>query len=87
MANELTITFPDRIAEEISQLPDPQKFVIQAVEHALRSRAPQPGAGPSKWARLVARIESEPGFGDPGEAFEQARKEFRRSFRFKHDES
>ncbi|HYN21752.1 MAG TPA: hypothetical protein VE078_12380 [Thermoanaerobaculia bacterium] len=83
---ELTITVPDKIAQQVSRLPDPQDFVIRAVEDALR-RAPEPVGGIPKWARVVAQIESLPGLGDYEETFQRSQKEFRRSFRFKHDES
>jgi hypothetical protein len=42
-------------------------------------------AEPSKWARLVAEIESRPSLGDYADELRRSQKEFRRNFRFKHD--
>lgn len=87
VADEITIVLRDKIARQVARLPNPQEFVNQAVEHALRNQdsAPQTEA-PSKWARLVERIESQPGLGEYDEKFRRDMKEFRRNFRFKHDE-
>ena len=85
MATELTFRVRDRIAKEISRMPDPEEFVNQALETALQNQTSTP-EGTSKWARLVAEIESLPGLGDYEETFRKDQKEFRRSFRFKHDE-
>ena len=85
MADEVTIILRDKIARQVARLPNPQEFVNRAVEHALRSQGSQPSEGPSKWARLVERIESRPGLGDYEKEFRTSRKEFRSSFRFKHD--
>ena len=67
-------------------MPDPEEFVNQALETALQSQASKPIEDSSKWARLVAEIESLPGLGEYEETFRRDQKEFRRSFRFKHDE-
>jgi hypothetical protein len=47
---------------------------------------PKPTEGVSKWARLVAKIESLPGLGDYDKVLRESQKEFRESFWFKHDE-
>ena len=87
VADEITIVLRDKIARQVARLPNPQEFVSQAVEHALRNRGSSSQTeAPSKWARLVAEIESLPGLGDYEETFRKDQKEFRRSFRFKHDE-
>ncbi|HET9229276.1 MAG TPA: hypothetical protein VFR31_21535 [Thermoanaerobaculia bacterium] len=87
MADEITIVLRDKIARQVARLPNPQEFVNQAVEHALHNQGlPAQMEAPSKWARLVAEIESLPGLGDYEETFRKDQKEFRRSFRFKHDE-
>ena len=86
MATELTFKVRDRIAEEISRLPDPEEFVNQALETALQSRVSKPVGSTSKWARLVTEIESLPGLGEYEETLRGDQREFRRSFRFKHDE-
>jgi len=82
-----TILFPDEISEQVSRLPNPHEFVSRAVADALRHQTPEPtGGGMSRWAQVVTRIESQPGLGEHAKSFERSRKEFRRSFRFKHDE-
>jgi len=82
-----TILFPDEISEQVSRLPNPHEFVSRAVADALRHQTSEPtGAGIPKWAQVVTRIESQPGLGEHAGNFERSRKEFRRSFRFKHDE-
>jgi hypothetical protein len=83
----LTFNLPDDLAEEVSHLEDPDRFVVQALTKALkRQDTAEQEAEPSKWAQLVARIESEgASLGEYAEAFKQSGKEFRRNFRFKHD--
>lgn len=87
---KLTITFPDEIAKLVRRLPDPDKFVSQAVEKALNQEPippEQPIPGKSRWARLVEEIEENPlSLGDFAEQADRDRAEFRRNFRFKHDE-
>ena len=60
MATELTFRVRDRIAKEISRLPDPEEFVNQALETALQNQPSKPMGGASRWARLVTEIESLP---------------------------
>lgn len=86
MATEITFRVRDRIAKEISRMPDSEEFVNQALETALQNQAPKPVEGTSKWARLVSEIESLPGLGEYEETFRRDQKEFRENFRFKHDE-
>lgn len=86
MATELTFRVRDRVAKEISRMPNPDEFVNQALETALLSKTSKPIEGASKWARLVAEIESLPGLGEYEETLRRDQKEFRSSFRFKHDE-
>lgn len=87
---KLTITFPDRIAKRVERLPNPDEFVSRLVEGALTHDevpAEHPEAGDSKWAKLVQRIESEStSLGDYYEQFKEDLAEFRRDFRFKHDD-
>jgi hypothetical protein len=88
---KITIALPDDIAEKVCRLPDRDEFVARAVEAAL-AHEPQKtipaGTEPSRWAQLVERIERQPATLD-GYREEMARdgREFRRSFRFPHDES
>jgi hypothetical protein len=85
MANEITIVLRDKVAAQVARLPNPQEFVHQAVEEALRKQTP-PAAKLSKWARVVAEIENLPSLGEYEAEFRRSKEEFRRSFRFKHDE-
>lgn len=86
MAKEITIVLRDKVAAQVARLPNPQEFVHQAVEEALRKQAPLPMVKLSKWARVVAEIESLPSLGEYEDEFRRSKEEFRRSFRFKHDE-
>jgi hypothetical protein len=86
----ITITLPDEIAERVCRLPDRDEFVARAVEEAF-AREPQKtvqsGARPSKWAQIVERIDNRSAsLGDYEAKLAADRREFRRSFRFKHDE-
>ena len=86
MATEITFRVRDRIAEEISRMPDPEEFVNQALETALQSQPFRPLEGSSKWARLITEIENLPRLGGYEKILRRDQDEFRRSFRFKHDE-
>jgi hypothetical protein len=86
---KITITLPDDIAERVRQLPDSDEFVTRAVEEALAREQPSTPPSepqPSKWAQIAKRIESGPSLGSYAKKFNADRREFRRSFRFPHDE-
>lgn len=84
---KVTITLPDEIAKKVYRLPDKDAFVTRAVADALAHEpetAVEPGR--SRWALLVERIKQDAqSLGEYRESFEQDRKEFRESFRFRHD--
>ncbi len=86
---KIIISLPDDIAERLRQRPDSDELVTRAVEEAL-AKEPQPPTPPepqpSKWAQIVKRIESGPSLGSYAKKFNADRREFRRSFRFPHDE-
>lgn len=88
---KITIALPDDIAERVCRLPDRDEFVARAVEAAFareRLETVPSETKPSKWAELVERIERQPGTLEGcTEEFAHDRREFRRSFRFPHDES
>jgi hypothetical protein len=88
---KITIALPDDIAERVFRLPDRDQFVARAVEAALAREQQETilsGTKPSKWARLVDRIERQPATLEGyREEMARDRREFRRSFRFPHDES
>lgn len=88
---KITITLPDDIAQRVCRLPDRDEFVAQAVEVALareRQEIIASGTNPSKWVQLVERIERQSGTLEGyTEELARDRRDFRRSFRFPHDES
>jgi len=86
---KIIISLPDEIAERVRQLPDSDAFVTRAVEEALAREQPSTPPSepqPSKWAQIAKRIESGPSLGSYAKKFNADRREFRRSFRFHHDE-
>ena len=88
---KITITLPDEVAEKVFRLRDRDEFVARAVEAALAGRPQErsvQGAKISKWAKLVERIEKNPEeLGAYAEQLAKDSRDFRRSFRFSHDES
>jgi hypothetical protein len=85
---KVTITLPDEIARKVCRLPDRDAFVTRAVTDAL-AHEPEtvPESGRSHWALLVERVKQEAqSLGDYRESFDRDRKEFRESFRFRHDD-
>jgi len=86
---KIIISLPDDIAERVRQRPDSDEFVTRAVEEALAREQPSTPPSepqPSKWAQIAKRIESGPSLGSYAKKFNADRREFRRSFRFPHDE-
>jgi len=83
---KIIISLPDDIAERIRQRPDSDEFVTRAVEEALAKESQPPEPQPSNWAEIAKRIESGPSLGSYAKKFNADRREFRRSFRFPHDE-
>jgi hypothetical protein len=86
---KIIISLPDEIAERVRQRPDSDEFVTRAVEEALAREQPSTPPSepqPSKWAQIAKRIESGPSLGSYAKKFNADRREFRRSFRFHHDE-
>lgn len=87
---KIIISLPDEIAERVRQRPDSDEFVTRAVEEALAKEPPPPTPGPeepSRWAKIVERERSQPSsLGSYAKKFNADRREFRRSFRFHHDE-
>ena len=87
---KITIALPDEIAERVCRLPDRDEFVARAVEAALSHEQQETlSAGTSsKWAQLVDRIERQPATLEGySEEMARDRSEFRRNFRFPHDET
>ncbi|HEY2291452.1 MAG TPA: hypothetical protein VGM86_12190 [Thermoanaerobaculia bacterium] len=86
---KIIISLPDEMAERVRQRPDSDEFVTRAVEEALAREQPSTTPSepqPSKWAQIAKRIESGPSLGSYAKKFNADRREFRRSFRFPHDE-
>ena len=89
---EVTIRFSEQVGQELLRLPDRDAFVSRAVTRALKERSvvrrPEPKASPSKWARMVERVQasSQP-LGDHYQQFRKDMREFREDLRFKHDDT
>ena len=85
---ELTIHLPEDLGRRVRKLRDPESFVVQAVTRALGSlgRKEAPATKPSRWARLVERVESDPVHLDGySEQLKRDMREFRDDFAFQHD--
>jgi len=84
----VTVTLPDEIAKKVCRLPDKDVFVTRAVADAL-AHEPEADAesGRSRWALIVERIKRDAqSLGEYRGTFDRDRKEFRESFRFRHDD-
>ncbi len=85
---ELTIHLPEDLGRRIRELRDPEAFVVQAVTRALRSHGGKESEAvqPSRWARLVERVEGDPIHLDGyAERLKRDLREFRDDFAFRHD--
>ena len=85
---ELTIHLPDDLGCRILRLQDPESFVVQAITQALVSldRTETHPAKPSRWARLVERIETDPIHLDGySEQLKRDSRAFRNDSEFRHD--
>lgn len=84
----LTIDLPDEIGRRLRRLPDPHRFVADALTRALAERPADEGSPrvPSRWARLAERVAKDPDHLD-GYASQLARdgRIFRDDFAFRHD--
>lgn len=61
---DMTFRLPDEMSRQLQQLPNPEQFVRDVLQNALKNRDQRSGAIPaqsSKWAQLVQRIHEEPG--------------------------
>ena len=77
---QVLINVPDTLPQAIIQQQ------IQELEERLRTQALQTQEAPSKWEKMVQRIESKAfDLGDYTETFNQDRQEFRESFNFKDE--
>ena len=77
---QVLINVPDTLPQAIIQQQ------IQELEERLRTQALQIQEVPSKWEKMVQRIESKAfDLGDYTEIFNQDRQEFRESFNFKDE--
>jgi len=84
---KVAITLPDEIGKKVCRLPDKDAFVTRALADAL-AHEPETvtESGRSRWALLVERIKQDAqSLGEYRESFDRDRKEFRESFRFRHD--
>ena len=85
---ELTIHLPEDLGRRVRKLRDPESFVTQAVTKALGGlgRKEERAPVPSRWARLVERVEADPIHLDGySEQLKRDMREFRDDFAFRHD--
>ena len=86
---ELTIHLPQNLGRRVSRLRDPESFIADAVAKALGSlgrKEDRSSKTPSRWARLVERIEADPVHLDGySEQLKRDMREFRDDFEFRHD--
>ncbi len=86
---QLTVFVPDELGRRVRRLPDPDRFVAEALRRAL-PQGPAPAgektAKPSRWARFAAEVEADPVHLDGySEQLERDAREFRQGFAFDHD--
>jgi hypothetical protein len=86
---QLTIHLPDDIGHRVNELGDPDAFIAAAVAKALGRLARKESKDsptPSRWARLVERVEADPVHLDGySEQLKRDIRQFRDEFAFKHD--
>lgn len=61
---EMTFRLSDEIIQQLRQLPNPDQFVGEVLKNALKDVSSLRGVSPSqpsKWAKLVKRIDEQPG--------------------------
>ncbi len=83
---QLTIYLPADLGRRVSELRDPQSFIAEAVAKALGQPGREEASAPSRWARLVERVEADPVHLDGySEQLKRDFREFRDGSEFKHD--
>ena len=86
---QLTVLVPDEVGQRVRRLPDPDRFVTEALLRALRQRAAparEIAEKTSRWARFAAEIAEDPVHLDGySEELERDAREFREGFAFEHD--
>jgi hypothetical protein len=61
---EMTFRLSDELVLQLQQLPNPDNFVGEVLKNALKEFSPRKenlAAQPSKWAKLIQRIDRQPG--------------------------
>lgn len=86
---ELTIHLPEDLGRRVSKLRDPESFIAVAVAKALGNlgrKEAQGAKAPSRWAKLVERVEADPIHLDEySSQLKRDMREFRDGFTFQHD--
>ncbi|GAK59233.1 hypothetical protein U27_06210 [Candidatus Vecturithrix granuli] len=83
---EITLTLSDELVRKLHQLPNPDEFVSEAIVRAFNTYVFQTASRPSKWARIVQRVQNDPVHLDGySEQFKQDIREFRNHFTLMHD--
>jgi ubiquitin C-terminal hydrolase len=61
---EMTFRLSDELVQKLQQLPNPDTFVGEVLKNALKefsARLEAPTSQPSKWVKLMQRIDAQPG--------------------------
>jgi len=85
---EITLTFPDEIAQQIKGLSNPSEFVNQVVTDALKKLTiqQQKASDPYRWASIAQRVHNDPvPLAGYSQQLKKDMKEFRENFEFLHD--
>lgn len=83
---EITLTLSDELVRKLHQLPNPDEFVSEAIARAFNTYVFQTVSRPSKWARIVQRVQNDPvHLAGYSEQLKQDIREFRNHFTLMHD--
>lgn len=81
---EMTFRLSDEIVQQLRQLPNPDQFVGDVLKKALKEVSSRKGVStsqPSRWAKLVKRIEEQPaGLNGYAAQLQRDMQEFRENF-------
>jgi type II secretory pathway component PulC len=89
---EMTLTFPDEMAQQLQILSNPSEFVTQVVKEALNKQVLQQtnpfldSKSSNKWTRIAQRIANDPNhLAGYSKQLKTDMKEFRDNFEFSHN--
>ncbi len=86
---EMTFQLADEVIHQLQQLPNPDRFVGEVIQHALQEKAFRrlsTLSPPSKWAKLVTRINEHPsGLNGYSSQLQRDMQEFRENLNIAQD--